>query len=148
MPCCGRRHFAAINDLHKHPRRHSSWKDSMMMEHSKMRSESSEYTWNAKAILILLENHLEECAVWDRNRMSPDMRPTWWNVKNWKLMEMILTVFRGFLPVILKTRKIARMGTNLERARRILGMSEPRSVQMETGHADSPSAEELTRGFR
>ena len=35
-------------DLHEHPRRDSSLKDSMKMEFSKMRSESSECTWNAK----------------------------------------------------------------------------------------------------
>ena len=35
-----------------------SWKDSMKMEFSKMRSESSECTWNAKAILIHLEKNL------------------------------------------------------------------------------------------
>ena len=40
--------------------------------------------------------YLEECAqeVWERNRMSPDMHTTWWNVKIRKLMEMILMVFR------------------------------------------------------
>ena len=61
-----------------------------------MRSESSACTWNAKAILIHLESYLEECAqeVWERNRMSPDMHTTWWNVKIRRLMEMILMVFR------------------------------------------------------
>ena len=41
------------------------------MENSKMRSESSEYTWKAKAILIHLESHLEERVqeVWERIRM-------------------------------------------------------------------------------
>ena len=89
-------HSAACNDLHEHLRRHSLWKDSMKMEYSKMRSESSECTWNAKAILILVKSNLEECAqeVWERNRMSPDMHTAWWNVKIRKLMEMILMVFR------------------------------------------------------
>ena len=60
--------FAASNDLHEHLRRHSLWKDSMKMEYSKMRSESSECTWNANAILIHLESYLKECAqeVWER----------------------------------------------------------------------------------
>ena len=55
--------------------------------------------------------------------MDPDVRNTWWNVKIWKLMEMILTVFRGFPPVIFHARNLARMGTNFERARRILGLT-------------------------
>ena len=89
-------HFAASNDLHEHLRRHSLWKDSMKMESSKMRSESSECTWSAKSFLIHLESYLEECAqeVWERNRMSPDMHTTWWNVKILKPMEMILMVLR------------------------------------------------------
>ena len=96
MQCYGRQHSAASNDLHEHLRRHSLWKDSMNMEHSKMRSESSECTWKAKAILIHLESYLEECApeVWERNRMSPDMHTAWWNVKILKPMEMILIVLR------------------------------------------------------
>ena len=66
------------------------------MEFSKMRSESSECTWNAKAILIHLESYLEDCAqeVWERNRMSLDMHTSWLNAKIRKLMEMILVVFR------------------------------------------------------
>ena len=52
MQCYGQQHFAASNDLHEQPRRHSSWKDSMKMEYSKMRSESSECKWKAKAILF------------------------------------------------------------------------------------------------
>ena len=96
MQCYGQQHFAASNDLHEHLRRHSLWKDSMKMEHSKMRSGSSECTWNAKAILIHLESYLEECAqeVWERNRMSLDMHTTWRNVKILKPMEMILMVLR------------------------------------------------------
>ena len=94
--CFGQQHFAASNDLHEHLRRHSLWKGSMKMEYSKIRSESSEYTWNAKANLDHLESYLEGCAqeVWERNRMSLDMRTTWWNVKILKLMEMILMVLR------------------------------------------------------
>ena len=67
----------------------------MKMEYSKMRSESSECTWSAKAILIHLENYLEARAqeVWERNRMSPAMHTTW-NVKILKPMEMILIVLR------------------------------------------------------
>ena len=78
MQCYGQHHFAASNDLHEHVRRHSLWKDSMKMEYSKMRSESSECTWKAKAILIHLERNWEECAqeVWERHRMSPDMHTT------------------------------------------------------------------------
>ena len=56
----GDKHFAAGDDLHEHLGRHSLWKDSMKMEYSKMRSESSECTWIAKAILIHLDNYLEE----------------------------------------------------------------------------------------
>ena len=47
MQCHGRQHFAASNDLHEHPRTHSSWKEStrskfmnIQMEHSKRRPES------------------------------------------------------------------------------------------------------------
>ena len=50
MQCYGQHHFAASNDLHEHLRRHSLWKDSMKLEYSKTRSESSECTWKAKAI--------------------------------------------------------------------------------------------------
>ena len=94
-------HFAASNDLHEHSRKHAFWKGSMKMEHSKMRSESSEFSWRAKAILIHLKNYFEECAqeVWVRNGMSPDLHTTWWNVKTRKTKEMILTVFRGFFLV-------------------------------------------------
>ena len=53
--------------------------------------------------MIHLESSLEECAQ--------------------EVRELILTVFRGFILVILNTRSHARMGTNLERARRILGMT-------------------------
>ena len=51
-----KQHFAASNDLH----------DIYENEHAKMRSESSECTWNAEAMLIHLESYLEECAqkVW------------------------------------------------------------------------------------
>ena len=101
MQCHGRAHFAASNDLHEHPRRHSLWKDSVKMENSKTRSESSECTWNAKAFLIHLEDYLNFLLVWERNRMNLDMRATLWNVSIRKPIEMILTVFRGFLPVIL-----------------------------------------------
>ena len=52
-------HCAASNDLHEHPRRHSLWKDSVKMEYSKIRSESSECTWNAKAIVIHLQDYLK-----------------------------------------------------------------------------------------
>ena len=96
MQCYGRQHFAASKDLHERPRRHSSWKDSMKMEHSKMRSESVEYMWKAKALLSHLESFIEERAqeVWERNRMNPEMHTTWWNVKTPKPMEMFLMVLR------------------------------------------------------
>ena len=45
------------SDLHGHPRRHSSWKDSMKIEYCKIRSAACEYTWNARAILIHLEDY-------------------------------------------------------------------------------------------
>ena len=135
MQCYGQHHFAASNDLHEHLRRHSLLKDSVKMNYSKMRPESSECTSKAKAILIHLERNREECAqeVWERHRMSLDMHITWWNVKNRKLMEMILLVFReqseedGQMNtvkklVVFNTRNLGRMGTNFERARRILGM--------------------------
>ena len=54
-----RQHFAASNDLHEHPRRHSSWKESARMkfmnmpsECSKRRSESSKYMWKTKGAFI------------------------------------------------------------------------------------------------
>ena len=71
-----------------------------------MRSESSEYTWKAKVLLIDLENYLEEHAqklwmyekhveeIWERNRMNSDMHIAWWNEKTQKKMEMILMVLR------------------------------------------------------
>ena len=90
MQCYERQHFVASNDLHQHPRRLSSWKDSMKMKYSKMRSKSSVYTWNAKAIMI----HLDSYEVCERNGMSPDMHTTWWNVKMWRSMEIILIVLR------------------------------------------------------
>ena len=146
----------------------------MKMKFSKMRSESSECKWNAKDILIHLESYLEECAqeVWESNRRSLDMHTTWWHVKNSELMEMILMVFREQSeeddqmntvrkPVILNTRNLARMGTDLERARRILGMTtrrlftedtvfdrEPRFVQMGTGHHEELTEEIDEAGIR
>ena len=82
MQCYGRQHFASRIDLHERSRRHSSWKNSLKMEYSKMRSESTEYAWKAKDVLIHLESHLEEPAreVWERNPMNPDMHTSWWNV--------------------------------------------------------------------
>ena len=95
----------------------------MNLEDSKMRSESSECTWKAKAILIHLERNREECAqeAWERHRMSPDMHTTWWNVRHRKLMEMILLVLReqseedGQMntvekPVVINTRNIGANG--------------------------------------
>ena len=104
----------------------------MKIECSKMRSESSEFTWRAKAILIHLESYLEERAqeVWERIRMNLDMHITWWYVKTQKPMEMILMVRRKQSEEAcdLDTRNLARMGTNFERARRMQGMT--------TGHID------------
>ena len=96
MQCYEQQHFTVSNDLHEHLRRRSLWKDSMKMVYSKMRSESSECTGNAEVILIHLKSYLEECTqeIWERNRMSPDMHTTWWNVKIRKLMERILMLFR------------------------------------------------------
>ena len=87
-------HFAASDDLHEHLRRHSLWKDTVKMEYSKMRSESSECTWNGQAMLIHLESYLEECTqeVWERNLMNLDMHIACWNVNILKPMEMILMV--------------------------------------------------------
>ena len=77
-----RQHFAASNDLHEHPRGHSSWREStrmkfmnIRMEDSKMRSERSEYMWKTRVILIHLENHFGKQAqeIWERNWMSLDM---------------------------------------------------------------------------
>ena len=96
MQCYRQQHSAASNDLHEHLRRHSLRKDSLKIEYSRMRSESSECTWNAKTILIHLDSYLEECAqeVWERDRMSPDLHTTWWSVKIRKVMEIILMLFR------------------------------------------------------
>ena len=75
MQCYRRQHFAASNDLHEHPRGHSSWREStrmefvnIQMEYSKMRSEPSEYMWKTSVILIHLENYFGEYAqeVWAR----------------------------------------------------------------------------------
>ena len=98
----------------------------MKMENSKMRSESSECTWNTKAIWIHLENYLEECTqeVCERNRMDPDMHTTLWNVNNRKPIEMILMVLRersegddqmntAGRACDFNARNLARMGTNL-----------------------------------
>ena len=57
MQCYGQHHFAPSNALHEHLRRQSLWKDSMKLDYSKMRSESSECTSKAKAILIHLERN-------------------------------------------------------------------------------------------
>ena len=77
------------------------------------------------AILIHLEDFSEARAqeVWERNRMISAWHTKWWNVKTWKLMEMILMVFRGFLLVFFNTRNFTRLGTNRGRARKILGMT-------------------------
>ena len=73
---------------------HSSWKGSVKMECSKMRLESSEYTWKTKAILIYWESYFEERAqaVCERNRMDPHMHTTLWNVNIRKPIELM--VFR------------------------------------------------------
>ena len=94
VECYGRQHFTTTNDL-EHLGRHSLWKDSLKMEYSMMRSESSEHTWKEKVIMIHLWTHSEECAqeVLERNRMSPDMHTSWWHVKIRKLMETMQMVF-------------------------------------------------------
>ena len=70
VQCCRRQHSAASNDLHEHPRGHSSWREStrmkfmnIQMEYSQMRSESSEYmrettgSINSWRIKIALESY-------------------------------------------------------------------------------------------
>ena len=100
MQCYRRQHIVVSNDLHEHPRRHSSWREStrmnfmnIQMGHSKMRSDSRECMWkttgafiNRWRIKIALESHFEERAreVWERNWMNPDMHTT--------LLDMNLTV--------------------------------------------------------
>ena len=92
MQCYMQQHFAASNDLHEHPRGHSSWREStrmifmhIQMEYSKMRSESSEYVWKTRVILILIHSesyfgrHAQE--VWERNWMTPDMHAMLWDTK-------------------------------------------------------------------
>ena len=85
MQCCKRQHFAASNDLHEHPRGHSSRRESTRMKfmnipmgYSKMRSESSEYMWKTTAILFPLQSYFGKYAQedWERNRMDPDMHTT------------------------------------------------------------------------
>ena len=75
--CHTRQHDACLPSISW--RRHSSWKDSLKMKYSKIRSELSEYTWKAKASLIHLESYLEERAqeVWERSMMNLDMRIVW-----------------------------------------------------------------------
>ena len=106
-------HFAASNDLREHPRGHSSWREStsmkfmnIQMECSQMRSESSEYRWKTRVILIHLENYFGKYAqeVWERNWMNPDMstvlldtklpKATLWNMYNPTSMETILKALR------------------------------------------------------
>ena len=103
MQCYRRQHFAASNDLHQHPRRHSSWRESTRMKlvniqmgYSKMRSEPSEYFWKTRVILIHLENYFGKYAqeVWERNWMNPDMHTTLWNLYNSIPMETILKKLR------------------------------------------------------
>ena len=147
-----RQHFAASNDLHEHPSGHSSWRDStrvkfmnIQMRCSKMRSEPSEYMWKTRVMLTHLESNFGNYAQegWERIRMDPDMR----NVLHTKLVKaMLLNMYNPRLmkTVVKKfrersqmkdrmktageitdsvTRNIARLITNLERARRILGMA-------------------------
>ena len=64
LQCYARQHSAASSDLREHPRGHSSWREStrmkfmnIPMEYSKMRSESSEYMWKTRAMLISLESY-------------------------------------------------------------------------------------------
>ena len=106
MQCYRRQHFAASNDLHEHPRRHSSWKESARMkfmnmpsECSKRRSESSKYMWKTKGafvnswrIKIALESYFEERAqkTWERNLRKATLLNTW----NPMLMATILKVRR------------------------------------------------------
>ena len=65
VQCYRRQHFAASNDLHEHPRGHSSWREStrmkfmnIQMKYSKMRSEPNEHMWKTRVILIHLEKLL------------------------------------------------------------------------------------------
>ena len=81
VQCYRGQHFAASNDLHEHPRGHSSWRESTRkfmntpMEYSKMRTESSEAMWKTRTMLIPLESYFGRYAqeVWERNWMDPDM---------------------------------------------------------------------------
>ena len=102
LQCCRRQHIAASDDLHEHPRRHSSWREStrlkftnIQMGYSKRRSESSECMWktagallNSWRIKMALESYFEERAqeVWERNWMNPDMHTTLMDMNNLKMM--------------------------------------------------------------
>ena len=99
-----RQHFAAGDDLHEHPRGHSSWREStrmkfmtIQMEYSKMRSEPSENMWKTRVILIHLENYFGKYAqeVWERNWMNSDMHTMLLDTNNRKLMELRLQKLRG-----------------------------------------------------
>ena len=113
MQCYMRQHFAASNDLHEHPRGHSSWRESTrmkfmnsQMEYSKMRLEPSEHMWRTRIISIHLENCLREYAqeIWERIRLDPEMhtmlldtkllKATLLNTYNPMLMETILKKLR------------------------------------------------------
>ena len=106
MHCYRRQHYAASNDLHEHPRRHSSWKEytrmkfmNMPSECSRRRSESSKYMWkttgaffNSWRIKLALESYFEEHAqkTWERILR----KTTLLNTCNPILMETILKVLR------------------------------------------------------
>ena len=90
VQCYRRQHFAASDDLHEHPRGHSSWREStrmkfmnIQMEYAKIRSEPSEYMWKTRVILIHLERYFGKYAqeVWERNWMSPDMHTMLFDTK-------------------------------------------------------------------
>ena len=110
MQCYRRQHFAASNDLHEHPRRHSSWREvarmkcmNIQMEYSKMRSGSSECMWKTTGAFIsswriktASEGYFDQRAqeVWERKWMNLDMHTTLLDMNILKAMEMILMVLR------------------------------------------------------
>ena len=152
VQCHRRQHFAASNDLHEHPRGHSSWKEpprmkfrNIQMEYSKMRSEPSEHVWKTRVILIHLESYFGKYAqeVWERksngswyawcivhetseshvvayvqsNTDGDDSEEISWTI--WK----VRSDDNSWGDHRFSARNFAWLGIDLERARRILGMT-------------------------
>ena len=117
----------------------SSWDDALLwtsektfiverfflMEYSKMRSESSVFTWKAKVSMIHLESYMEECAqdVWERILHESLYAHCVVESTNMEADGDDSDGISKLCTCEFDTRNLARMGTNLETARRILGIT-------------------------